>query len=576
MRWDFNANYTADTFISPNTRETGDSWASVLLGAIHDTSYAQYKTPQNIIRDQYALFFQDDIKLTRRVTLNLGLRYEYETAPIEELDRMSRFLDLSNPIPEFQATAPELPAEVTSIRESSPIWNGAWVFTDENNRRLYKAPRDLFLPRVGIAVRLNDLTALRVGWARYAIPMVNAVGSSWYVPADGFNAVTNTLPLTEGVPQNVLSDPFPSNSNPLIQPVGKSRGRYENLGSNATWFQQDLKVGINDRFNVSLQRQLPSNIVTDVTYFTNFGHNTPAANIWGNGGQDVNLNLVNPELIYTHKGAVDKQVANPFYGVLTPDQFPGTLRNQPTVPVRSLLTPYPQYGNLNIDFSDGFRNRYHALQLKAERAFSNGFTFTAAYNFNREKNSEFFNDDDRYLNRLTLLPTSNQRHQMSLGGVWELPFGRGKRFAADMNPVLDAILGGWSTSHLFMWRSGTFLRFGQLEVSGDPIIGDTSPDRWFNTDAFARPIPYTPRTNPWQYDGLTGPGFWSWDGTLAKFFNLNERIRMELRLEAYNVPNTFMLNNPSTNVNAATFGKSIGPAAGNYGREVQYSLRLHF
>jgi hypothetical protein len=231
---------------------------------------------------------------------------------------------------------------------------------------------------------------------------------------------------------------------------------------------------------------------------------------------------------------------------------------------------------LIIDFKDGFRDRYHALQLRAERAFSGGYTFTAAYNYHRQRSDVYFNADDQYVDRKTLMPSADPRHRISFGGVWELPLGKGRRFGANMHPVLEAILGGWSTSHLFMWNCGSFLRFGQLNVSGDPILDNPTPSKWFRTEVFSIATPYTPRTNPWQYEGLRGPGFWSWDGTLAKFFQLTERFRMELRLEAYNVPNSFMLANPSTSVTSATFGRSVGPAAGNYGREVQYSLRLHF
>ncbi|MCC6860431.1 MAG: TonB-dependent receptor, partial [Bryobacterales bacterium] len=200
----FYPTYTANTFISPNTNLSGDAWATFLLGAIDNNSDARFITPQNIIRKQWGIFFQDDFKLTRRITLNLGLRYEYETAPIEELDRMSRYLDLTQPIPEMQANVPVMPAAVTAIRTSAPIYNGAWVYTDSENRALYKAPKDIFLPRVGLAIRVNERTALRIGYARYAIPMVNAIGSSWYIPADGYNALSNPLPSLEGIPQAVL------------------------------------------------------------------------------------------------------------------------------------------------------------------------------------------------------------------------------------------------------------------------------------------------------------------------------------------------------------------------------------
>ncbi len=577
MNWIFSPNYTANTFISPNTLLSGDSWATFLLGAIDNSSNANFKTPQNIIRDQWGLFFQDDFKLNRNLTLNLGLRYEYETAPVEELDRMSRYLDLTNPIPEMQAAPPQMPGAATAIRTAAPIYNGAWVFTDENNRALYRAPKTIFLPRVGIAYRLNDKSALRIGYARYAIPMVNAIGSSWYVPVDGYNATSNPLPSVEGIPNARFSNPFPAESNPLIPSAGKSWGRYTNLGQGAVWFQQDMKAGMNDRLNVTLQRELPTGIRADITYFYAYTHHHQAPNIWGGTGTvDNTINMYDPALNYQYKGEVDRRVNNPFYGYMTPDTFPGSLRNQRTVTVRSLLSPYPQYGSLMEAFWDVYSNRYHALQLKAERSFAAGYSFMVGYNYNREATTEFFNDDDRYAQRLTWIGSNNPRHRISSAGTLEFPFGKGRRFGSNLHPVLNAIFGGWSTSHIVMWNSGPFLRWGQLNVTGDPIIDNPSPDKWFNTSAFAVATPYTPRTNPWQYPGLTGPGYWSWDGTLVKYFQLTERFRLEFRAEAYNAPNSFMLNQPNLSVTDARFGKSIGPAAGNFGREVQYTVRVHF
>lgn len=571
MQFIFSPNDTANTFLNPNTNLSGDAWASSLLGVIGNNSYARSNPVQDIIRDQYAVFVQDDIKLSRRVTLNLGLRYEYETAPTERDDKMSRFLDLSSPISELQGVT--LPDQALALG-ANPTFNGAWVFTDSDNRNLYKAQKNLFLPRVGIAVRLSDQMALRIGYARYAVPMVNAIGSSWYIPADGYTAVSNPLPVQQGVPQASLSDPFPAGVNSLIPVAGKSRGRYENLGQSAAWFQQNMKVGLNDRFNFSVQRQLPMGVVADLTYFVNIGQNAPNPSIWGGAGSVVNQNLVDPNIIYSAGAAVDKTVANPFYGVMTADTFPGQLRNQQTVTVRQLLRPYPQYGDLNIDFASGFRNRYQALQFKAERAFSQGYTFTIAYNYAYEKTDAYFNDIDQYNDNKTLITSNNPRQRISIGGVYELPVGKGKRFLQNAHPVVDAILGGWSTSHIYRWNSGQFLRFGQLDVSGDPVIDNPTPAQWFDTSVFKVATPYTPRTNPWQYSGLTGPMYWDWDATLAKNFQVNERYRLELRLEAYNLTNSLMHPNPNVTVTNSQFGQSVGQA--NYGREVQYTLRLHF
>ena len=114
----------------------------------------------------FAFYVQDDFKVNQRLTLNLGLRYEFETPMRDATDRLSRYLDLANPIPEFQSNPPQLPAEVTAIRKAPPVYNGAWIFADSNQRGSWNPQKTTFLPRAGLAYRINDRTALRVGYAR--------------------------------------------------------------------------------------------------------------------------------------------------------------------------------------------------------------------------------------------------------------------------------------------------------------------------------------------------------------------------------------------------------------------------
>jgi hypothetical protein len=242
--------------------------------------------------------------------------------------------------------------------------------------------------------------------------------------------------------------------------------------------------------------------------------------------------------------------------------------------VSSLLRPYPQYGSLTETFQPNYAERYQALQMKAERPFSRGVSLTMAYNFNREKTDAYFNAPDEYANRLTMIPSANPRHRISAGVSYDLPVGKGRPYLSNLHPVANAILGGWITSHIFMWNSGSFLRFGQMIVNGDPVISNPTRERWFNTSVFQAPQPYTPRTNPWQYEGLTGPRYWNLDSTISKNFQLSERFRMEFRLEAYNLTNSFMPSNPDVNIYSSLFGRSTGQA--NTGREMQYTLRVHF
>jgi hypothetical protein len=425
---------------------------------------------------------------------------------------------------------------------------------------------------------VNDKTALRVGYARYAIPMLNAIGYNWYIPLAGFSASTNTAPLLEGVPQATLSNPFPS-SNPLILPVGKTYGPYTNLGGNASWIRQNLQQGVNDRINFTVEREVLLGFRVDATYFMNIGNNIPTSSdvskfSGGGMGFAQNLDMMDPALSYKYKGLLAQQVANPFYHYMTPQTFPGQLRNQSTVALGSLLVPYPQYTGVSQQFTPGYRDRYYALQLKAERTFSRGFGVMIGYNYNHEATSGFFNADDQYANRLSMIDSNNPRHRLNVAGTYDLPIGNGRQYLNHIHPVLNAIIGGWTTSNILMWNSGPFLRFGQMNVSGNPVISNPTASRWFNTSAFSIATPYTPRTNPWQYSGLTGPGYWEVDSTLSKYFPITERVRLEFRIEAYNSLNAFMPSQPSTDVTSSLFGMSTNQA--NYGRVMQYSARIRF
>lgn len=573
----FDPSYTANTFISPNTRLNGDGYASMLLGNMNTSSVAMVQDWTYVHENEYAVFFQDDIKLNRKITLNVGLRYEYTSAPIDTKDRISRYLDLNKPIPEMQSTPPVIPSAVTSIAQVPYKWNGAWVYAGDGGvRTLYPAPKLNLLPRLGIALRLSDTSALRIGYARYAVPMVASIGPAYDLPEYGFSASTYTLQDLQGVPQAGLSNPFPSSTNPLLLPIGKGYGRYTNLGNTGTtsWFNQNLKTAMNERFNFTYQRSLPWGFRSDTTFFINYGYNEPSPTIWGDGsGSSQQLNMADPNLSYKYKSQLAQTVDNPFYQYLTPAQFPGPLRNQKTVTIAQLLTPYPQYGPLQLNYRSGVQNRYYALQIKEERPFAHGFSIVMAYNYNREANSNYFNAIDQYNNHLTMLDSNNARHRLNTAGTWEIPFGKGRQYGSHMHPVLNAIVGGWTTSHIFMWSSGPFIRFGQYDVSGDPASGIPA-SMYFNPAAFSIATPYTPRTNPYQYSGVTGPNYWNIDSTLSKSFNLTERIRLEFRIETYNTPNGFVPTQPDTSVTSSTFGRSTSQA--NYGRECQYTVRIHF
>ncbi len=566
MSFAFNPQLTSNTYIAPDVRVSGDGWASFLLGALDGGSTISSIPIQKPRVDYLGFFIHDDFKITQRLTLNLGLRYEFFTPMRDPTDRLSRYLDLNAPISEFQgANAPRLPAQALALRPGgAPVYNGAWIFTDSSNRGSWNAPKHLFLPRAGLAWRIDDKTALRMGFARYIVPstLSDGLGILGSVPYPGFDATSTTIGPLLGVPQQRLSDPFPGG---LVPVTGKSFGAYTNLGGNPTWYEQNIRQTVNDRINFSLQRQLPLRFLADITYFLNFGRNAPY-------GYDINT--VDPRIGFSIQNAVNQTVPNPFFNVLPANKFPGQLRTQANVPLSQLLKKYPQYQSTVETLRGALSNRYQAFQLQVQRPFVNGFNIVMGYNYNRERNEEFFDNVDAYLINPTFQPATNARHRLTGASIYELPFGKGRKYMSGANRLVDGVLGGWSVSGLVTFNTGTFLRFGTWAVAGDPTISGPTQQRWFDTSKFAVQPAFTRRTNPLQYPGLVGPRFINLDTTLAKTFPIMERLKFELRMEAYNLVNRFPAANPVLDRNSATFGSITSQIAGQFGRQLQFSGRF--
>ncbi len=566
----FNSIDTGKSFLSYDATQSGNMYASALLGVLN-TGNANIAPNLDVHQQQWGFYFQDDIKLTRNLTLNLGLRWERETAPAEETRQLVKTLDLTQPIPELQNVS--IPSEVTNLAKVAYKFNGAMVYTSNNDPRMYSAPWTTFLPRAGFAYRLNDKTSIRAGYARYAVPWITVHPETGGLPTYGFSQSTSVLGPLEGTPRALLSDPFPS-SNPVLQPSGSGLGRYTQLGNGVNfWDGNVMKTPVNDRMNFSVQRQAMSNLFTEATFFIHLGHNVQDPSMWG-GNYSFNLNQVDPNLIYQYKGQTDQSVPNPFYN-LPANIMPGSLRTQPTVSVNQLLRPYPQYGDLNLYGWPGGTDHYYGLALKAERPVSKGLAFMFGYNYNREYHSQYFNQLDTYANKFTMWDRGQPRHNVTIAGTWDLPIGRGRPYLNQINRVVDAFIGGWATSHIFMAHSGPLLWFDQATVTGDPRQ-NVPAGYYFNPDVFAVAPAYTPRTNPFYYDGLRGPNFWQLDSTVVKYFAVTERVKLELRLEMFNSPNVFMPSNPDTGIASGTMGQSTWVADGNYGREIQYTMRIHF
>jgi hypothetical protein len=570
---------TSNTYIAPNTRNVGHAYATFALGSLDTNSFAIMKPTKQPRNEFYAGFFQDDWKVNKWLTLNLGLRYEFEPAWHDPEYRMSRYLDLNFPIPEMKATPPAMPAEAVKYMTAPPVYNGAWIFSDEANPGIWEAQKNVWMPRAGAAMRLSSNSSIRAGYARYAAPtefnFVDApfTGSEAInflePPYFGFDARQSPAAVLQGIPQARMSDPFPAGSNPLLPARGKGFGRYLGLGGeNLLWFYQKSKRALNERLNVSWQYQLPNQVVVDFTYFANFGRER---------GYTYNVNQSDPMLNYTHKASLSQSVKSPWYNYLTPEHFPGALRNQQNVTIGSLLRPYPQYGGLYEINVPGFRERYDSYNVKVQRAFRNGYNFLFGYVYIREKSSDFYDDIATYAKDISWLNSSQPRHRISTAGTYELPFGHGRKYMADANRWVDGALGGWQVVGVWYYTSGDYLGFGAMLAEGDPAIENPTPDRWFDTSKFAQLPAYTPRKNPKQYESLRGPEYWDLQGTLSKRFRIKESTQVELKAGMYNLTNRLNRANPDTGVLSANFGKTLRQRSpGTVGRQVELSLKIIF
>lgn len=585
---------TAETFSSPNLRRNGFGFATFLLGALDGSSQMIGGPAPDPHDEYYGMFIQDDWKVNRRLTINMGLRNEYETAWWDPLHNMSRGLDLSAPIPEMQASPPQMPAQALALVGSSFYkWNGLWRWTSDEQPGMWDPQKLALAPRLGAAIKIDDKTALRLGYARYIVPTEMMLSQA---PVSGFETVSfleppffgvkgyqNTQGLVNGVPQQTISNPFPP-SNPLLPIIGKGYGTNVGRGgSPLLWYPQKLKKARNDRFNVNYQRQLPGQIVASVTWFMNVG----------NQHYSKALNNRDPRIDVQQQLALSQAVPNPFYNYLTPTLLPGPSRNLRTVSLGSLLTPYPHYAGLYEVGTLGAAERYHSLELKAQKAFSKGWNFIGAYVYIREKTQTTgMNELDTYQNNLRYLNSNQPRHRITMGGTYEFPFGAGRPYLNNMPRVADALVGGWKITGISTFMSGAILRFGKMNYNGAEVtVPDRRPERWFNTSAFSQ-IPantYVIRSNPIQFDHLTGPRYYMLDGTLSKSFRITEKVRTELSMAAFNALNRLNRGDPNMNVASSQFGMALfqgtpsatfGPQTmqlGNVtGRQVELGMRIIF
>jgi hypothetical protein len=529
--------------------------------------------PAGAIRNMYyGLFFNDDIRLNR-LTINLGLRWEYEQPRTERYNRFGTF-DFDAPFPIAVPTLPNLRGTLRLAgQDGEPRgqFNSTWMN---------------FGPRIGMAYRVNNSTVVRSGYAIFFAPRFGTTGAQNF-GMPGAQIVTPWVSSVDGVtPLNLLDNPFPQG---LLQAPNTPVYRTQ-LGLGVLIMDRGNTSNIyNQQWNFTVQRQLPGELLIEAGYAGNKGTRIPVS---------IDFNQLDP--VYQSLGAgLNQQVTNPFFGIATT----GILA-QRTVAQSQLLRPYPQYTSVSTNSPAVAQNMgsssYHSFVLRAEKRFSAGYNVLVTYT-----NSKLIdNGSGRIFGESAFVPPVQNRYNLAaerslsegdvsqrlvMSHTVQLPFGRGQKWGASAPWAADLIIGGWSLTGAYIWNTGFPLA---LTSTGNSGVGSAvlrpnstgqsaalsgSPQsrlsRYFDTSQFTVPAPFTFGNVARTLPDVRGPSRVNYDLAVQKLFSIREPVGLMFRAEAFNLTNTPYFFTPGEGLGSPTFGV-INSATGE--RQIQFSLKLLF
>src|SRR5215813_4802340 len=410
----------------------GQSVAAFLLGIPSSSSYVRRPSDYAEQSTTWGFFVQDDWKFNSRLTLNLGLRYEFETPLVERYNRSVRGFDYGYVQPiEAAVQANYAKSPTPQIPAAQFLVRGGLNFAGVNGQSngLYQTPKNSYMPRIGLAYKLDNKTVVRAGYGIFFGFLGQRRGD---VIQSGFSRDTNFVPTTDGVNFiGTLSNPFP---NGVLEPVGAGDGPRTFLGQSITFFNPKPLAPYNQRWELGFQRELTGGWVAEASYVGNRGtHIEITRNI--NVTPQKYLSQVNgisrDEAVFANLTA---NLPNPFFGLI-----PGVGASA-NIAREALLRPFPQFGSVTTTSNEGY-SWYHALQARIEKRFSKGYTFQASYTFSKfMQATELLNQDD--INPTEVISDSDYPHRFAASGIYELPFGKGQMFFANTNGVVSRLIGG--------------------------------------------------------------------------------------------------------------------------------------
>jgi hypothetical protein len=549
---------------------SGFGLATFLLG--DPTSGTIYHTLDSVDTMNFsALYVQDDWKATQKLTLNLGLRWEYE-GPIKER---------RNIYPNFS------PNVASALAVSGLSLKGGYTFpgTSDIPNGVTAANYKNFAPRVGFAYQLSGKSVLRGGYGISYVPSFglgsSAAGASFAVPTTMITSV-NSQGL---VPLGTWANPF---SNGISLPTGSTLGTLTAVGQAANaGYLRDIYRGNSQQWNFSVQHSPWANWLIEAAYVGNKGTHLTMLNQNLDQLPDVYLGL-GSQLIST--------VPNPFFG--NPAIPASSSLAVARITLQQSLLPYPQFLNVLVNNYIGY-SFYNAFTFKVERRFARGVSLLASYTASKLLDNmqgtgrpgavggaavqDWYNLSGEKARSYQDVP-----QRMVVTSSWQIPY-------KPANAALRAIAGGWQLNGIWTWQSGMpiGLTASSTGVNDRPNVNpgvslaatNQSIASWFNNipagqsgSAFALPPAYTYGNASRTLANINGPRFFDIDASIFKDFVLRDRFKFQFRAEAYNLTNTPTFSVPIASVTSATFGQVTSTSNGGplHYREVQLSLRFSF
>lgn len=562
----FGPNYTQGPDPLTATTTGGIGFASFLLGA--GTGQAMIQNSRDIRALAIAGYVQDDWKVTSRLTLNLGLRYDLFPPRTEAANQLSWFDQTAvNPL---------------SSRTGLNL-HGGLEFASPDHPRQFATDWNNFAPRIGLAYQVTPKTVVRSGFGvMYPIPNTSITAGAGF---DGFSATSTFVSSLNGLtPTAYLSQAF---SGGLVKPTGGAEGLATLVGQSIAPKDPSNTSSYNLQWNFAVEQELPGQGLIEASYVGNHGVHLPI-------GPGIQMNQLSTQSLALGTSLLDR-VANPFYNVISTGILSGatTTRGQ-------LLRPYPQFDTVTNDQPSLAQSIYHALGLRFEKRFRTDYVLQSSYTFAKliddsSESAGFTGTQQSPQNSHNFkaersLASQDIRHRFVVSFQAPLPFGTNRVFFSSANRFMEALIGGWQINGIFSSESGIPLGLTAQNTSNS-LGGGERPNstgrsaelsgriqdrlgKFFDTSQFTQPAPFTFGNVARTLPDVRGPRTTGLDLSLFKNFSLTEALRLQLRGEAFNLTNSPVFGLPGTVLGTANFGVITSQA--NSPRQIQLALRLDF